>query len=517
MCRPLAAVNAAACSTSACHLTFVRPDGDDDDDWLSVSKRGSRRPTVRAAVIIAHTLLLLLPLNLAAVDLQVAEWPIEIDGYLNEWGGVLPTGLEPGGENIGLRGAFAGTDDHEADAYALWDAEFLYLAVAVTDDAVDIARISPDNQVWTGPDGTRKDRMFYYDHLRVFIRDPSSNLGYNIWITPKQADGAPYAWGHRQRSPADEQLPVLLAGELVGGIYTFEVALPWSWLEIAPRTGTVIKARILLVDSDLPDVPIEDKIAGEAEKWIWWSGAFQLTGDLPRDEEAEAAAAAALAQERRRQEAVLAEEQMRRAVAARAQAEADSLAAVKKAARDSAAAQSAQAWEARQREKRARAASALTARPVGPPEWLVAIPRAPELRDEQVHEYLRFLRRDGLRLIRKRISSRADYVIRDMADDAGSQRVLARAFMTNMLAAIENDLSVAGGWAQPPVLSAAQRSGMTPESGVTLVREIVAHVRKALEKGKAPTTGEAIERAAKKAGMTPDQAHVLLDSLLSIE
>lgn len=470
---------------------------------------------MRAAAGIAHTLLVLLPLNVAALDLRVAEWPIAIDGYLNEWGGVLPAALQPGGEEIGVRGAFAGLDDHEADAYAVWDAEFLYLAVAVTDDAVDIARIRPDNQVWTGPDGTRKDRMFYYDHLKIFIRDPSSNLGNNVWIAPKQADGGPYAWGHRQRSPPDEQLPVILAGERRGGIYTFEVALPWSWLEITPRTGTVIKARILLVDSDLPDVPIEDKIAQESEKWIWWAGAFRLTGDLPRDEAAEAAAAAALAEERRRREAVLAEEQMRRAVAAQAQAEADSLAAVRKAARDSAAAQSAKAWEARQRGKQARSAPAAAARSAGPPEWLLAIPRSPELTNEQVHASLRFLRRDGLRLIRKRINSRTDYVIRDMADAAGSQRLLARAFIVNMLAAIEKDLSAAGGWARSPVLFAAQRTGMVPESGVILVREIVAHVRAALEKGKSPTTGEAIERAAKKAGVTSDQAHVLLDSLLS--
>ncbi len=463
------------------------------------------------------TLCLVLPLRLAAVDLQVVEWPIAIDGYLNEWGGVLPTALQPGGEEIGLRGAFAGTEDHEADAYALWDADFLYLAVVVIDDTVDIARIRPHNQVWTGPDGTRKDRMFYFDHLKIFIRDPSSNLGNNIWITPKQADGAPYAWGHRQRSPADEQLPVMLAGELVGGIYTFEVALPWSWLEITPRTDSVIKARILLVDSDLPNVSIEDKIAAEAEKWIWWTGAFRLTGDLPRDEAAEAAAAAALAKERRQRQEALVEHQMRLAAAAREQAEADSLAAVRKAAQDSASAQSARAWEARERESRARAAPAAAAQPIGPPQWLLDIPRAPELTDDQVEAYLRFLQRDGLRLIRKRISSRTDYAIVDMAHAAGSGRLLARAFMLNMLAAIENDLSIPAGWAQPPVLSAAHSAGMASESSVILVREIVAHVRKGLEKGKAPTTGEAIERAVKKAGVTPDQARALLDSLLSSE
>ena len=60
---------------------------------------------MRVAAGIAHTLLVLLPSNVAALDLRVAEWPIVIDGYLNEWGGVLPAALQPGGEEIGVRTA----------------------------------------------------------------------------------------------------------------------------------------------------------------------------------------------------------------------------------------------------------------------------------------------------------------------------------------------------------------------------------------------------------------------------
>ena len=459
--------------------------------------------------------LLLLPFQVAALDIQVADRPIEIDGYLNEWGGVLPIAIKPGGEDIGLRGAFAGPDDHEADVYALWDAQFLYLAIAVIDDVIDIAKVHPDNQVWTGPDESRKDRMFYYDQLKLFTRDPSANLGHNIWITPKQPDGEPYVWGHRQRSEPDEQLPIILAGELVDNIYTFEVALPWSWLELTARSGTVFNARILLVDSDLPGVTIEEKIAQEVEKWIWWTGAFKLSGDLPGSSEEEiAAAAAAVAAQRRVEEAVRAQEQMRMAAAARAQAEVESHAAIEQARADSVAAQRAREMAAA-RERRTRPAPRLQELPPGPPAWLLAIPRPPELTDDQVHAYLKFLRTDGLRLIRKRINSRADYAVRDMAAAAGSERLEAREFMLNMLVAIEDDLSVSRGWAQPPLVSAAQRVDMAPDAAVVLVREIVARVRRGLEKGRKITTGEAIERAAKKAGLSPDQAHALLEALLS--
>ena len=467
---------------------------------------------------VASTTILLLMYSLpaAALDIQVAKYPIEIDGYLPEWGGVLPISLQPGGDGIGVRGAFSGTDDHEADAYAVWDAQFLYLAIAVTDDAVDVAKIHPDNQVWSGPNGERKDRMFYYDQLKLFVRDSSSSLGNNIWITPKQPDGAPYAWGHRQRSPADEQFPGNLAGELVDGTYTFEVALPWSWLEITPRTNTVFNIRILLVDADLPGVSIEEKIAKKTEKWVWWSGSFTLVGDLPSNGE-DAAAAAVFAEHQRRQQQARAAEQARVAVLTRAQvAQVESLAAIRKTAVDSIAAKGARARKAT-RQTRVRPAPITVQAPPGPPEWLLAIPRSAQLTDDQVEAFLKLLHGNALRLIRKRISSRIDYAIVDMAKAAATQRTLSREFMLNLLAAIEAEIVVPGGWAQPPVVAAAQRAHVAPDDGVTLVREIVAQARRALARSKQFTTGEAIDRAAGKAALTSEQAHLLLESLLSGE
>ena len=455
----------------------------------------------------------------AAVDIELAKWPLAIDGYLTEWGGVLPIVLQPGGEDIGLRGAFNGIDDHEADAYAVWDEDSLYVAVAVNDDAVVIAKIRPEDQVWTGAGGQRKDRMFYYDHLKVFIRKAGSNVGHNIWVTPKQPDGELYYWGHRQRSPPEEELPVSLAGELVRGTYTFEMALPWSWLEISPRAGTVFNAMILVVDSDLPGVAIEDKIAQEAEKWIWWTGEFRLSGHLPGSEDAEAVDR--VPAEQRLQEKARAAARARLAAAARAQAEAEaeSLAARRLAQAESVAVSEAAARAA----ARAAAAEALAAQtapaeeasPPGPPDWLLQIPRAPELTDEQVHAYLGFLQSDGLRLLRKRISSRTDYAIVDMAHAAGTQRLPAREFFVNMLVAIEDALPVADGWVRPALESAAQDAGVAPDAAVALVREIVIHVRRGLEKHKPVTTGEAVDRAAKKAGISADEANALLEVLLS--
>ena len=40
-----------------------------------------------------------------------------LDGILVEWGAPERIGLVPGGERVGVRGAFTGSADHEADLY----------------------------------------------------------------------------------------------------------------------------------------------------------------------------------------------------------------------------------------------------------------------------------------------------------------------------------------------------------------------------------------------------------------
>ena len=112
---------------------------------------------------------------------------------LVEWGAPERIGLVPGGERVGVRGAFTGPADHEADLYLMWDADYVYVAAAVVDDIVDAQQIPPDKSEWRGPSRERKDAMFYYDHLKIFLRGPEQPLGHTIWLSP--ANGTPYLWG----------------------------------------------------------------------------------------------------------------------------------------------------------------------------------------------------------------------------------------------------------------------------------------------------------------------------------
>ena len=198
-----------------------------------------------------------------------------LDGILVEWGAPERIGLVPGGERVGVRGAFTGPEDHEADLYLMWDADYVYVAAAVVDDIVDAQQIPPDKSEWRGPSGERKDAMFYYDHLKIFLRGPEQPLGHTIWLSP--ADGTPYLWGGMQRQKPTELVPVKAGGALRDQLYTFEVGIPWRWLGFYPQPDMVLDALFLLPDSDLPNEELRDKVR-QSNKWIWWQGKVQLKG-----------------------------------------------------------------------------------------------------------------------------------------------------------------------------------------------------------------------------------------------
>ena len=201
-----------------------------------------------------------------------------LDGILVEWGAPERIGLVPGGERVGVRGAFTGPADHEADLYLMWDADYVYVAAAVVDDAVDAQQIPPDKSEWRGPSGERKNAMFYYDHLKIFLRGPEQPLGHTIWLSP--ANGTPYLWGGLQRKKPTERVPVQAGGTRRDQLYTFEVGIPWRWLGFYPQPDMVLDALFLLPDSDQPDEELRDKVR-QSNKWIWWQGKVQLKGQPP--------------------------------------------------------------------------------------------------------------------------------------------------------------------------------------------------------------------------------------------
>ncbi|MFH1568948.1 MAG: hypothetical protein ABIL09_13200, partial [Gemmatimonadota bacterium] len=243
-----------------------------------------------------------LSLPVAATEVPVAPDAVAVDGDLREWGGATRIGLAPGAAEVGLRGAFSGPGDHQADLYVMWDARYLYVAAAVTDDSLDAGQVRPGEREWRGA-GTRRDRMFYYDHLKVFVRGPGADTGTNLWVAPAADGHAAYAWGGRQRRPPAEDTPALVASAVHLPVYTYEVALPWPWLEIYPEPDMELDALLLVTDSDMPGAEVQAKVASGEGKWIWWEGHLELRGQPhgwlppPSEEDLVAPGAAAAAEE----------------------------------------------------------------------------------------------------------------------------------------------------------------------------------------------------------------------------
>lgn len=439
-----------------------------------------------------------------------------LDGILVEWGASERIGLVPGGKRVGVRGAFAGLADHEADLYLMWDADYVYVAAAVVDDTVDAQRIPPDKSEWRGPSGERKDVMFYYDHLKIFLRGPEQPLGHFIWLSP--ADGAPYLWGGMQREQPTERVPVEAGGARRERLYTFEVGIPWRWLGLYPQPDMVLDALFLLPDSDRPAEALRNKVR-QGNKWIWWQGKVQLTGQPPGLRQPPKAQVMAEIAEKTREIAVpkvarqdsvgsLAEAASGDSGAVTARVE-GSLGSVETASGDSGA--------VRAREDgqtvavpmlRSRLNRSLLAKRRPAPEWVRALNDADEVSSAQVDSLYHRLTHSLVRLSADRINARTDGLVMDLAEYAGTWRAQARHLLQKLLAKTLADLEQ--GRLQVPIARAAAQVGVDGDQAARLVQALCRETLKIYAEGKVAHSATLIDKARRQAQLSEAQVRDLL-------
>ena len=388
-----------------------------------------------------------------------------LDGILVEWGAPERIGLVPGGERVGVRGAFAGPADHEADLYLMWDADYVYVAAAVVDDTVDAQQIPPDKNEWRGPSGERKDAMFYYDHLKIFLRGPEQPLGHTIWLSP--ADGAPYLWGGLQREKPTERLPVEAGGALRDQLYTFEVGIPWSWLGLYPQPDMVLDALFLLPDSDRPTEALRNKVR-QSNKWIWWQGKVQLKGQPPGLRQPPKAQVIADIAEKTREITVPKVVTREEKVEEQERDDQDSVAVGKSpvvqreipAEADSGDVGTVRSQEAVQTASvpalRSRLNRALLAKRKPAPDWVRALNDDEGVSLGQVDSLYYRLTHSLARLTADRINARTDGIVMDLAEYAGTWRAQARHLLQKLLTKTLADLEQ--GRLQEQIAARPQRS-----------------------------------------------------------
>ena len=445
-----------------------------------------------------------------------------LDGILVEWGAPERIGLVPGGERVGVRGAFTGPADHEADLYLMWDADYVYVAAAVVDDTVDAQQIPPDKSEWRGPSGERKDAMFYYDHLKIFLRGPEQPLGHTIWLSP--ANGTPYLWGGMQRKRPTERVPVKAGGARRDQLYTFEVGIPWRWLGFYPQPDMVLDALFLLPDSDRPTEELRNKVR-QSNKWIWWQGKVQLKGQPPGLRLLSKPQVIAEIAEKTQEITVPKVVVRKEKVEEHEQEKQDSVAVGKSpvaqreisAETDSSDAGTVSTQEAVQTASvpalRSRLHRSLLAKRKPAPDWVRALNDDAEVSLGQVDSLYYRLTHSLARLTADRINARTDGIVMDIAEYAGTWRAQARHFLQQLLAKTLADLEQ--GRLQEQIANAAAEVGVDGDQATRLVQSLCRESLKIYAEGKVASSETLIDKARRRAKLSAEQAQDLLAVLAS--
>ena len=460
----------------------------------------------------------------------VASKP-QLDGILVEWGAPERIAVVAGGDRVGVRGAFTSDEDHEADVYLMWDADYIYVAVAVVDDIIDVARIEPGKNEWKGPSGQRKDRMFYYDHLKIFLRGPERPLGHNLWLSP--AEGTPYFWGGSQRGKTSERVPVEVGGAMRDHLYTYEVAIPWAWLNLYPQPDMVLDALFLLPDSDLPGQEIRKKVK-EGNKWVWWQGKVQLKGrppglkERPKEQVVEeeiakmareitvpkVKVAPAVPEAVAKQEVPAAADQASVAAGAAASVAMDGSAGTAVAVEVLTGAGNAQSSSIStitsqlNRRLLAREAEASAA-----PAWAQALNNDRDISSAQVDSLYYRLIFTLKRLTAENINARTDGLVMDIAEYAGVWRAQAQVFLQALLTDAIADLPNEEGRLRPQISAAAIAAGVDGDKALRMVQTLCRQMLKVYVDGKVSLSETLLDKARRRAKLSEDETRALLVEL----
>ena len=483
--------------------------------------------------------LLLVASSPIAAEVDIAPKPPRIDGGLREWGAAEHLSVVAGGERVILRGSFEGESDHEADIYLMWDAESLYVAALVRDDAVDVSRVAPTERVWESG-ALRKDKMFYYDHFRVYLQDPDKPLGFDLWMAPRSGQSEPYLWGGRQRHPGSSAVPVRAGSMGKAGIYTFELAIPWSWLEIFPQPEMELEAMFLLTDADQPGVEMEEKVR-QPTSHILWRGKILLSGSPPGLKPPPISVVERIEEGVKEREIPVIrreiakstgpETELNKRVGGEVEEVGGQIADAAKNGIDSAESPAGREGAAIASGDSAPPPSnqmqvltelaALNRKLLGkkksavPPAWLADLATEEDLSRAQRDSLFLGVAGALYRLIDRHINGRTDMLVVDMANYARTRRGPVRAFFQALLQRVSDEVQTADSPVRTRLIAQANDLGIAEERAVLLVVTLCAEAQQSYRKGEITTTDALLKKAVRKAKLSTPDASKLVRAFLA--
>ncbi len=225
-------------------------------------------------ILVAFSLASLNVLGQAVWQVRKKPVAIQVDGFLEEWGAVPGLTLQPGAPDVRAE-SVTEADDVSVVAKAAWDNDNLYLAIEWKDDTWDIERVLRQQAVWLTPQQQRRERMLFYDNLKIQMTD--AEFDYLLWLSPRIESRGPYFWsrllsGAKRMERATS--PPAVAARQQDGKATLEILLPWRELKTKPKPGKTLPLNLVVADSDLPGKPLELKLS--QLKSLLWDGVIKL-------------------------------------------------------------------------------------------------------------------------------------------------------------------------------------------------------------------------------------------------
>lgn len=200
---------------------------------------------------------------------------VQVDGFLQEWGGVPGITLQAGAPEVRSESVIQ-PDDVSLIAKAAWDNDNLYVALEWKDNAWDVEQVLRQQAVWVTPQQQRRERMLFYDYVKIQINDP--DFDFVLWVSPRINNRGPYSWcrllaGAKRMEKAIS--PPAISARQQDGTATLEIQFSWRELLTKPKAGRALPLTLLVSDSDLPGRPLELKL--QQLKSLVWDGVIKLT------------------------------------------------------------------------------------------------------------------------------------------------------------------------------------------------------------------------------------------------
>jgi len=225
-------------------------------------------------ILIAFSLSSLKVLGQAVWEVRKKPTAIQVDGFLQEWDAVTGLTLQAGGPGVRTE-SVSQADDVSAVLKAAWDKDNLYVALEWKDNTWDVEQVLRQQAVWVTPQQQRRERMLFYDYLKIQVNDPE--FDYVLWLTPRIDNRGPYLWsrllsGAKRMEKATS--PPAITARQQDTKATIEILLPWRELQVKPKAGKTLPLTLLLADSDLKGKPLELKLS--QLKSLVWDGVIKL-------------------------------------------------------------------------------------------------------------------------------------------------------------------------------------------------------------------------------------------------